>query len=351
MKNLIKILAGYLKKRTRYVYTRYVTKRHLYKKLDIKNLDKNFTYIKSLPLVSICIPTYKYSFFEPALQSALNQTYNNTEIIICDDSSDKYIENIIGKYKDNRIVYVKNPVNIGARENYKKCLNLSSGKYIKFLNDDDLLHIDCAQTMVEYFECYGDKVSLITSNKNIIDKNGNIIENLYNILSITKNVYIKGRNLGNFILKNISNVIGEPTTVMFKKKDTSKIPHGIFNLKDGKSYHYLGNTDIVMWLNLLTLGDAIYIAKPLSSFRHHDEQITNDMNAHIRCLIDWFRIIKNAREIGYLTKNKDFKLSLFNYRKLLKNNYKKFLLENNDKKYEIKKTIDEVETLLNIVNQ
>lgn len=327
-----------------------IKRRYLYKKLDVKNLDRILSHIKSFPLISICIPAYKYSFFEDALKSALNQTYSNTEIIVCDDSTDKYIENIVKKYKNNKIFYIRNQINIGARNNYKKCFNLSSGEYIKFLNDDDLLHEDCIKTMVEYFESYGDTVSLVTSNRNIINRNGNVIENLnHNGLFFTKDIYIKGRNLGDYILENISNIIGEPTTVLFRKKDANKIPHGIFNLKDGNNYRYLGNTDVVMWLNLLTLGDAIYIVKPLSFFRYHDEQLSKNMEVKIRCTVDWVRIIKNAKEIGYLRKNRTFESALLKTYHML-NKLNADNLDGN-KKSEIIKSINEIKILLNIENK
>ncbi|MCX6759126.1 MAG: glycosyltransferase family 2 protein [Candidatus Nealsonbacteria bacterium] len=95
---------------------------------------------KLLPEISIIIPTYKRShLIGRAIQSVLNQTYQNFEIVIIDDSPNDDTEKTIKKFNDKRIKYVRNKIRrgfIGAKNQGVKESNPSS-KYIAFLDDDD----------------------------------------------------------------------------------------------------------------------------------------------------------------------------------------------------------------------
>jgi glycosyltransferase involved in cell wall biosynthesis len=96
-------------------------------------------------IVSIIIPTYKRSdFLFRAVDSALNQTYKNIEIIIVDDNGKNSIhstENLkkLEKYKDDiRIIYHINEENLGCALARNEGIKLSKGEYVTFLDDDDI---------------------------------------------------------------------------------------------------------------------------------------------------------------------------------------------------------------------
>lgn len=92
------------------------------------------------PIVSIIIPTYNRSkYIKKAIESCINQTYKNIEIIIIDDFSSDNTKKIIEKFFDNRIKYYKNSSNKWPSYSRNKWLELSSWKYINFLDDDDEL--------------------------------------------------------------------------------------------------------------------------------------------------------------------------------------------------------------------
>lgn len=98
--------------------------------------------MNNLPLVSILIPVYnRASIVSRAIDSALSQTYSNIEIIIVDNNSTDSTWDILLKYKqrDSRIKIFKNETNIGPVRNWLRCINESSGKYIKFLWSDDTI--------------------------------------------------------------------------------------------------------------------------------------------------------------------------------------------------------------------
>ena len=93
------------------------------------------------PLVSVILPTYNGArFIEETLQSVIDQTYKNLEIIIIDDCSTDNSYDILKLYadKDDRIKLYKNDKNLGIGENSNKALSLSNGEYIMMQDHDDL---------------------------------------------------------------------------------------------------------------------------------------------------------------------------------------------------------------------
>lgn len=93
------------------------------------------------PLVSICIPNYNNAdYIEDAIQSALNQTYENIEVIIVDNcSTDNSWKTINLFQREIRVRAFQNKENLGMVGNFRKALELSSGKLVTFLCSDDCL--------------------------------------------------------------------------------------------------------------------------------------------------------------------------------------------------------------------
>ena len=86
-------------------------------------------------IVSICIPAYKRAdFLERCLDSILQQSFQQYEIVITDDSPTDELKSLSGK--DERIVYVKNEQPLGSPANWNKAISLARGKYIKIMHHD-----------------------------------------------------------------------------------------------------------------------------------------------------------------------------------------------------------------------
>ena len=101
-------------------------------------------------LISVIIPVYNNEkWFERCIESVINQTYNNLEIIIINDCSTDNIEDIILKYRDldNRIIYIKNDENKGVSYSRNKGIEISNSNYIYFLDSDDYIEKDAIETL------------------------------------------------------------------------------------------------------------------------------------------------------------------------------------------------------------
>lgn len=103
------------------------------------------------PLVSILIPTYKRAeFLRAAVQSALNQTYRNLEIIVLDDASPDHTPLLLREFADEpRLRPVRHPQNLGIVGNWQAGLALAVGKYFCFLHDDDTFEPEFVARLVE----------------------------------------------------------------------------------------------------------------------------------------------------------------------------------------------------------
>src|SRR5260221_7637938 len=99
--------------------------------------------MKKRPFFSIPIANYKRAKdIDFAIKRILAQSYNDFEIIISDDASDDGTEKMVNDYKDKRINYYKNKVNLGAVKNIEKALNHCKGEYIFLHGDDDYILFD-----------------------------------------------------------------------------------------------------------------------------------------------------------------------------------------------------------------
>ena len=129
-------------------------------------------------MVSIIMPYYKKKiFFLLSLESVLNQTFQNFEIIIIYDDSDLFdLDYILEKQKiDKRITVIKNNKNLGAGFSRNKGISISNGKYIAFLDCDDCWHPEKLEKQLNFMK--DNKISFSFTSYDVINSKGEIIKN------------------------------------------------------------------------------------------------------------------------------------------------------------------------------
>jgi glycosyltransferase involved in cell wall biosynthesis len=103
--------------------------------------------------VSVVIPAYNQAeFLGEAINSVIEQTYINFELIIVDDASTDDLENIVKLFNDPRIIFIRHERNMGADAARITGIHASCGEVIAFLDQDDLFHPEKIQAHIEFRE-------------------------------------------------------------------------------------------------------------------------------------------------------------------------------------------------------
>lgn len=147
----------------------------------------------SKPLVTVFIPVYNCELYiKQCLDSVINQTYDNLDILIIDDGSTDKSISIIESYRDNRIRLIKNNVNRGIPYTRNKGISESRGKYMAIMDADDICNKYRIEKQVEILEKYEDIDVVSSYHKtftNLNDLNENKVERIY--------IYLKKMIKGN----------------------------------------------------------------------------------------------------------------------------------------------------------
>ena len=124
-------------------------------------------------LVSIVLPTYNGSkFIRESIDSCLQQTYKNIELIIVNDCSTDQTEEIIQSYHDDRIIYVKNEQNQKLPRSLNVGFSKAKGEYLTWTSDDNYYSTDAVEKMVEHLE--KQEADLVYAPYKTIDETGEI---------------------------------------------------------------------------------------------------------------------------------------------------------------------------------
>ena len=127
--------------------------------------------------ISVIIPSYNhFKFINEAINSVLNQTFQDFELLIIDDNSVDNSVEIIQKYDDTRIKLFINEKNLGANINVNKMITFAKGEYIAILNSDDIWEIDKLEKQIDFME-NNKQYAAVFTNAQIINEEGNDFTN------------------------------------------------------------------------------------------------------------------------------------------------------------------------------
>ncbi|MFO7609054.1 MAG: glycosyltransferase family 2 protein [Candidatus Krumholzibacteriia bacterium] len=255
------------------------------------------------PLVSVLIPAYKPTFFAAALDSALAQTWPRLEIVVGDDSPGPEIGHAVAAARPRlrpgqELRLIRPAHNLGSRANYRLLFAEARGRYVKYLNDDDLLAPNCVERMARVLARHP-QVTLVTSYRRLIDTDGAPLPDaVFNAPVLDHDGIIDGRNLATRVLANRVNVVGEPTTTMFRKADAEdNLPH----LMSYAGRSSRRNGDLSIWTMLMSQGDVAWFAAPLSAFRQHAGQEQRSEVFLREAQLAWVELVADARDTGLIS--------------------------------------------------
>lgn len=144
----------------------------------------------NLPLVTIICLCYNHEkFVVQSLNSVLNQSYKNIELIIADDfshdNSKETIQKWIEKYPDTR--FISNDSNLGNTKTFNKALQIAKGEYIIDLASDDVLLDNCVEKQINTFlNSEQEKLAIVYGNAELISENNTHLRYYYEVDSEKK---------------------------------------------------------------------------------------------------------------------------------------------------------------------
>ncbi|MCT4619062.1 MAG: glycosyltransferase family 2 protein [Marinisporobacter sp.] len=225
-------------------------------------------------LVSIITPVYNSErFIKETIQSVQKQTYANWEIILVDDCSTDSSERII-RYmieKDPKIKYIKLENNSGAAVARNTAIKNSKGRFIAFLDSDDLWECDKLEKQIKFM--LNKDIGFSFTGYNLIDEDGNDLDK---VIKVPDQIDYDG------LLKNT--IIGCLTVMI----DRSKI--GDFRMPLIRA-----GQDTATWLSILKKGYIAYgLNEPLARYRKVEGSISSNK---IKALKRTWNIYRNLEKL------------------------------------------------------
>lgn len=221
-----------------------------------------------MKLISVIIPNYNYArFLKQRIDSVLNQTYTNIEVIILDDCSSDNSKEVIEQYRnDERITHiVYNEQNSGTTfKQWRKGFELAKGDFIWIAEADDYAAPTLLEELVNRMSIDDDiKVGFVNSNWVLPDKT--FINQDY---TISEEVHIF--NGKDFVVQHLlkENYIYNASMAVFRRDTLPQLSD------EYMSFRSCG--DKVFWKELSLQGKVLYVCKPLNYFRIHDSKVTTN---------------------------------------------------------------------------
>jgi glycosyltransferase involved in cell wall biosynthesis len=129
----------------------------------------------TVPRVSVVMGAYNGErFLRPAIESIINQTFRDFELIVVDDCSTDSTPQILGEFKDDRIRVVRNEHNLGIAETLNKGIAVARGEYVALQDHDDISLPTRLECQLAFFEKHA-QVGMVGSSCNVIDEVGSLV--------------------------------------------------------------------------------------------------------------------------------------------------------------------------------
>lgn len=226
-------------------------------------------------LVSIITPVHNASeYLEETIDSVLNQTYKNLEIILIDDASTDLSREIINKYQgiDNRVKSILLDENVGVANARNQGIRFAKGKYIAFLDSDDIWLKDKLDTQIKFMK--NNNIAFSHTSYQFIDEDGNKIGNSIKVDECT--------DYTNLLRINS---IGCLTVVI----DIEKV--GLFEMPN------IRHEDYATWLTILKRGYNAYgINESLALYRKSATSLSGNK---IKSAMWTWNIIRNVEQVPF----------------------------------------------------
>ncbi|BAY61311.1 glycosyl transferase family protein [Calothrix brevissima NIES-22] len=237
--------------------------------------------------ISICIPTFnRVNLLPYAIESVMQQSYQDFELIICDDGSSDGTPNLMSQYTDKRIKYIRHHQNIGKSNNMRSGFNAAMGEYFIKFDDDDRLTPDFLAHTVTIIE-QDSSLDFVGTDHWIID-----INNVRNDELTQENSRRWGRSkLSAGVVDNLLEVVFiyqsfQVGATLFRLQTLQEVGFMLPNMQNCE--------DNDLFVRLALAGKkGYYLPELLMEYRYHAEQ--QGINRAIPYLFDKIRYLESYK--------------------------------------------------------
>lgn len=233
-----------------------------------------------MPRVSLCIPTYNSArFLGETIESALGQTFDDFELIICDNASTDETPVLCKRYGDARLKYHRFENLVGQGGNWNRCVALATGDFVALLHADDVYLPDFLAERVRQLETAPD-TGIAFGAVELIDEVGQPI----GTQSFSDGAVASGP--GEFYGELLMGCIISPASLVVRRSSYSAV--GPFNEQR------LWGIDWDMWLRLAAVSGVSYTPRVSSRYRIHGASGSSTGLLGPRYLAEDFSVLKSA---------------------------------------------------------
>ena len=242
--------------------------------------------------VSILIPAYRPDYLMRALVSACTQTFSDIEILVGDDTPDASLEEIVNKAPSPHVRYFHHGFREGAR-NCKALWERATGKYVKWLYDDDLLMPSSVQVLVEAMRSEP-AARLAFHDRVLIDGQDKVIQVPPPLLSGVTSALVDRAALTRLMVGQLNNFVGEPSNVMVLREALDMATSMSYG---GWDFSFLA--DVATFLNVANTGPLLAVKGYHSCFRRHEKQNSAGQSPYLSAgFYEWEVLVRGEAAAG-----------------------------------------------------
>ena len=229
---------------------------------------------KMKDLVSIIMPSYNTApYIRNTIQSVLEQTYQNWELIIVDDCSEDNTDDVVAAIKDDRIKYFHNDRHSGAAVSRNRALREAKGRWMAFLDSDDLWMPEKLEKQISFMESNGYSFSYTKYQELDVDGNSTGV-------IITGPKKVTGTGMFNYCWPGCLTVMSDRNVI------------GLIQIEDIKK-----NNDYAMWLKVCRKADCYLLEENLGKYRKGRTGSVSTCST--KTMIGWhYKLFKEAEKQG-----------------------------------------------------
>ena len=231
--------------------------------------------MENQPLVSVIMPCYNMErFITETIASVQRQTYSQWELFIVDDASDDQTAEIVQKHcqQDQRINLLVKHLHSGIADTRNQCLKMAKGRYLAFLDADDLWHPEKLEQQLQFMTSRN--IGFCYSSYDCVDEEGKDLGKLVKAAgNLDYEAYLRNTIIGCSTVMIDKSIVGEVIVPNFRTSE-----------------------DTATWLNILKKGFLAYaIEQPLTSYRIRQHSASSNK---LKASFDLWRVYRQNEKLS-----------------------------------------------------